>query len=63
MSKGFQIDFVQIQAQENTGNWATFSQVENNPQRILMEMKQLAQNYSGARVRAIDSNGRIVDML
>ncbi len=56
-------DNVEIQAQDSTGNWRTYSYVINNPQRITNEMQQLAQNFPGARVRALDSNGRLVDVL
>ena len=56
-------DNVEIQAQDSTGNWRTFSYALNNSQRIINEMRQLSNNYPNARVRAVDSNGRIVDIL
>lgn len=59
----FKNDNVEIQAQDGTGNWRTFNYVFNDPQRILNEMRQLSNNYPNARVRAVDSNGRIVDIL
>jgi len=59
----FNNDNVEIQAQDGTGNWRTFSYALNNSQRILNEMRQLSNNYPNARVRAVDSNGRIVDIL
>jgi hypothetical protein len=59
----FNNDNVEIQAQDGTGNWRTFSYALNNSQRIVNEMRQLSNNYPNARVRAVDSNGRIVDIL
>ena len=59
----FKNDNVEIQAQDGTGNWRTYSYALNNPQRIINEMRQLSNNYPNARVRAVDSNGRIVDIL
>jgi len=59
----FKNDNVEIQAQDGTGNWRTFNYVYNDSQRILNEMRQLSNNYPNARVRAVDSNGRIVDIL
>jgi hypothetical protein len=59
----FKNDNVEIQAQDGTGNWRTFSYALNNSQRIVNEMRQLSNNYPNARVRAVDSNGRIVDIL
>ena len=63
MPQGFQSDLVQIQVQDSTGNWLTYGLVENDPQRILSEMQHLSQTHCGARVRAIDSSGRIVEIL
>ena len=59
----FKNDNVEIQAQDGTGNWRTFNYVLNDPQRILNEMRQLSNNYPNARVRAVDSDGRIGDIL
>ena len=59
----FKNDNVEIQAQDDTGNWRTFGYTLNNPQRIVNEMRQLSSNYPNARVRAVDSYGRIVDIL
>lgn len=59
----FKNDNVEIQAQDGTGNWRTYSYALNNSQRIVNEMRQLSSNYPNARVRAVDSNGRIVDIL
>lgn len=57
------MDFIQIQTQDTTGNWRTYSRTQNNPQMILREMTQLKSNFPDQRVRAIDSSGRLVDIL
>ena len=57
------MDRVEIQAQDTTGNWRTYHVTDSNSQRILSEMKSLQERYSNYRVRAVDQNGRIVDIL
>jgi predicted secreted protein len=56
-------DSVEIQLQDSTGNWRTYMITQNNSQMILMRMKELKNNHPDKRVRAIDSTGRMVDML
>ena len=53
---------VEIQIQDG-GNWRTIHITFNNSQLILNEMKNLKQRYPDKRVRAIDSNGRMIDMM
>jgi hypothetical protein len=57
------MDQVEIQLQDTTGNWRTFHITQNNSQRILSEMQQLSSRFPDQRVRAVDMNGRIVDIL
>jgi len=54
---------IYIQAQDTTGNWRTYSIVINQSQRILSEMRSLQSRYPDYRIRAIDSDGRVVDIL
>ena len=54
---------VQIQLQDMTGNWRTFHITQNNSQQILSEMKQLSSRFPDQRVRAVDMEGKIVDIL
>ncbi len=54
---------VQIQLQDTTGNWRTFGITQNNSQQILFEMKHLSSNFPNQRVRAVDMDGKIVDIL
>ena len=57
------MDQVQIQLQDITGNWRTYHITLNNSQRILSEMKQLSNQFPNQRVRAVDMDGKIVDIL
>lgn len=57
------MDQVQIQMQDISGNWRTFHITINNSQMILSEMRALASRYPDARVRAVDMDGRLIDML
>ena len=54
---------INIQAQDTSGNWRTYTIVANDPQRILSEMKSLQSRYPSYRVRAVDASGRVVDIL
>jgi hypothetical protein len=57
------MDRVEIQAQDTTGNWRTYHITDTSPQRILSEMKTLQSRLPNYRIRAIDQNGRVVDIL
>ena len=56
-------DHVQIQLQDTTGNWRTYHVTVNNSQMILTEMKNLQSRHQNQRVRAVDMDGRIIDIL
>jgi hypothetical protein len=53
---------IQIQA-DFSGNWRTVSHVMNNSQYITHAMKSVSKMHPTKRIRAVDSNGRLVDML
>ena len=57
------IDNVNIQYQTSVGNWITVNCVLNTPITIINAMKAVASMYNGSRVRAVDENGRVVDIL
>lgn len=57
------MDQVQIQRQRNTGEWTTVMVVQNLAPNITNAMKATARSNPGSRVRAIDGNGRVVDIL
>jgi len=56
------LDYVDIQIQ-NTGVWQTITSCLNDSQIILMEMQNVKNIYPDLRVRAVDKNGRLIDML
>ena len=55
--------YIQIQLQDLTGNWRTYSLTQNNSQMILSEMKQLSSRFPDQRVRAVDMDGKLIDIL
>ena len=57
------MDSVQIQLQDITGIWRTMSSVINNSQIIISAMKSLKERFPDKRVRAVDENGRLLDLL
>ena len=57
------MDQVQIQFQDLTGNWMTVRITQNNSQMIIMAMRDVKQIYPDKRVRAVDADGRLLDML
>ena len=57
------MNFVDIQAQDLSGVWRTYHTTENNSQRILSEMQSLQDHFPDYRIRAVDKNGRVVDIL
>jgi hypothetical protein len=54
---------INIQIQDAAGNWQTYCVTQNNSQMITASMKSLSARFPNYRVRAVDSNGRIVDIL
>lgn len=54
---------VDIQFQDSSGMWFTVMSVEDNPQEIIMQMKNLSRMKPGFRIRAVDQHGRVVDIL
>ena len=54
---------VYIQVQDSLGNWTTYSITVNDSQMIRARMKELTSQFPNHRIRAIDKNGRVVDIL
>jgi len=52
-----------IQAQDRSGNWITTSTTINKSTYILSAMRQTKTLFGDARVRAVDSKGRVLDIL
>jgi hypothetical protein len=56
-------DRIEIQAQDTSGMWRTYHVTMNDSQRILAEMRSIQSRYPNYRVRAVDQNDRVVDIL
>jgi hypothetical protein len=55
--------YVAIQYQDAMGNWITNVTAPNEPAVILEGMKGVALLFQGRRVRAIDQDGKLIDIL
>ena len=55
--------YVQVQINDQTGNWQTVANVVNNSQRIEFELRSVKSRYPERRVRAIDEDGRLIDLI
>jgi hypothetical protein len=56
------LDYAEIQVQIS-GNWQTSRSCPNDPQYILTEMKNVKNIYPDLRVRAVDKDGRLIDLM
>lgn len=56
------MDMIEIQLQDLSGNWRTYSYTQNIPLLYRDGMRQLQWQFPNARIRAVDSNGRVVDI-
>jgi hypothetical protein len=54
---------IEIQAQDISGNWRTYSIVPNVGLIIRQNMETLQWSFPDARIRAVDQNGSVVDIL
>lgn len=54
---------IELQIQDINGNWRTCHVTQNIPAMIIAGMRQLEYQFPGHRVRAVDSNWRVVDIL
>jgi hypothetical protein len=52
-----------IQIQDYSKLWVTVVRVVNNLQRIGYELRSVQSRYPDRRVRAIDNQGKLLDML
>ena len=52
-----------IEYQDPLGNWMTVVTVPNQPPLILSGMKSVAVLCPGKRVRAVDQDGKLIDIL
>lgn len=57
-------DQLTIEVQDLNGNWFAVEVI--NPvsdQQLFQRLSQQKQNFNGKRIRAVDSNKRLVDMI
>ena len=52
-----------IQYQDLSGNWIPCEVVPNEPPLIIKGMQRAAEYYRERRIRAVDSDGRLLDNL
>lgn len=57
------MDMIEIQVQDTTGNWRTYSITQNISALVTAAMKSLKDQFPDHRVRAVDGNGHLVDLL
>lgn len=57
------MDQIEIQVQDQTGNWRTYSITQNVSALVLSAMKSLKDQFPDQRVRAVDGSGRLVDLI
>ena len=57
------MDQIEIQVQDTTGNWRTYGVTQNISALVLSAMKSLKDQFPDQRVRAVDENGRLVDLI
>ena len=57
------MDMIEIQVQDLSGNWRTYSLTQNISVLIIEAMKSLKWQFPEQRVRAVDSSGRLVDLI
>ena len=57
------MDQVQIQLQDETGNWRTYSITQNNDLLIISAMEALKSQFPNRRVRAVNQRGMLLNIL
>jgi hypothetical protein len=56
------VDPIEIQVQDMTGNWRTYSVTQNVSALMISAMRSLKDQFPDQRVRAVDRNGRLVEL-
>ncbi len=64
---GMETDRVYLQVQMPQSGWSGAGILSggmlNNPNYVSRELQQLKQKYPNLRVRAVDENGRLIDLI
>jgi hypothetical protein len=56
-------DMIDIQSLDSSGLWRTYRRTINNSFMVSSAMRELQENFPERRIRAVDTNGRLVDIL
>ena len=57
------MDMIEIQVQDTTGNWRTYTITQNISAMIIEAMRSLKWQFPEQRVRAVEQSGRLIDMI
>lgn len=57
------LDNIELQILDDTGNWRTCHVTRNISPLIISGMNQLASQFPGKRVRAVDRYGNLVNIM
>jgi hypothetical protein len=55
-------DCVEVQVQDESGNWRTMAVTVNVSAIIRARMEEVQRQFPGARVRAVDRDRRLLDV-
>jgi hypothetical protein len=55
-------DSVEVQLQDESGNWRTMAVTVNVSAINRARMEEVQRQFPGSRVRAVDREGRLLDM-
>jgi hypothetical protein len=55
-------DYIQIEIEQGAGCWRICNTTTNNSQHIVHSMRNLKKTYPNKRIRAVEKDGRLVDM-
>ena len=56
-------DFAYIQCQDDSGQWINYSVVTNNFQILTPAMRTLKTAMPDKRIRAVDEDGKLIDII
>jgi len=63
MTRSIDDGLADVQILTKSKVWVTISRVVNNLQRIEFEMQSVKSRYPDTRVRAIDNDGKLIDLI
>jgi hypothetical protein len=55
--------YIQMQMKQGAGCWRTCNRTINNSQYVVQSMRNLKKTYPNKRIRAVDKDGRPVDIM